>query len=67
MYLAIANLYGTVIEHNLAENIIYEKGMFNALGYTKSHQINNFRDIDSLIELFDRRAQLKQDQGKLFL
>lgn len=41
--------------------------MFNALGYSNTHSMDALSNINNLIELFDRRSQLKDKSNVPFL
>ena len=48
--------------------VLHERGMFNALGYQKSHDNIQDAKIGDLIKLFDRRDKLvKKQNNKPFM
>jgi hypothetical protein len=48
-------LYGTSISHDKEEKTMTERGIFNSLGFTAKHPIEDLTDLESFIKLFDLR------------
>ena len=59
MELKLFDIYGTAIEHSKQEQTLTERGMFNAIGYTKEHPFKEKVRIEELLRMFRREDRMR--------
>lgn len=64
MDLTLENIFGTSVEYDKDLEILKEKGMFNAVGYSKQLKFSKkIKIIDDMFQLFDKREERRRQKA----
>ena len=63
MKLEVESMIGSSLVHK-DDNVSIERGMFNSFAYQKKFKTDQLRDLNNLLQLFNRKDKLQDNKGK---